>query len=63
MTNADKIREMSDEELAVWLTNMTDDFGDDEELYKSIYNLDTEKVEEIRDSYGDLLEWLQSEAE
>ncbi len=63
MTNADKIREMSDEELAEWLTNMTDDFGDDEELYKSIYNLDTEKVEEIRDSYGDLLEWLQSEAE
>ena len=63
MTNADKIREMSDEELAEWLTNMTDDFGDDEELYKSIYNLDTEKVEEIRDSYGDLLKWLQSEAE
>ena len=63
MTNADKIRELSDEELAEWLTNMTDDFGDDEELYKSIYNLDTEKVEEIRDSYGDLLKWIQSEAE
>ena len=62
-TNADRIRNMTDEELAEWLTNMTDDFGDDEELYKSIYNLDTEKVEEIHDSYGDLLEWLQSEAE
>lgn len=62
-TNGDRIRNMSDEELAEWLTNMTDDFGDDEELYKFIYNLDTEKVEEIHDSYGDLLEWLQSEAE
>lgn len=62
-TNADRIRNMTDEELAEWLTNMTDDFGDDEELYKFIYNLDTEKVEEIYDSYGDLLKWLQSEAE
>lgn len=60
MTNADRIRSMSDEELAEWLTNMTDDFGEDEELYKSIYNLDTKKVEDIHDSYGDLLEWLQS---
>lgn len=59
-TNADRIRSMSDEELAEWLTNMTDDFGEDEELYKSIYNLDTEKVEDIHDSYGDLLNWLQS---
>jgi hypothetical protein len=25
----------------------------------SIYNLDTEETEEIYDSYGDLLEWLQ----
>lgn len=62
-TNADRIRSMTDEELAEWLTNMTDDFGEDEELYKSIYNLDTEKVEEIHDSYGDLLNWLRSEAE
>lgn len=61
-TNADRIRNMSDEELAEWLTNMTDDFGEDEELYKTIYNLDTEQVEEIHDSYGDLLEWLKSEA-
>ena len=61
-TNADRIRNMSDEELAEWLTNMCN-FEKNEEPYKSIYNLDTEKVEEIHDSYGDLLKWLQSEAE
>lgn len=61
-TNADKIRNMSDEELAEWLTNMCD-FEKNEEPYKSIYNLDTEHEEEIHDSYGDLLKWLQSEAE
>ena len=61
-TNADRIRNMSDEELAEWLTNICD-FEKDEEPYKSIYNLDTEKEEEIHDSYGDLLKWLQSEAE
>jgi uncharacterized phage protein (TIGR01671 family) len=61
-TNADRIRTMTDEELAEWLTNMCD-FEKNEEPYKSIYNLDTEKEEEIHDSYGDLLIWLQSEAE
>nr|DAT85461.1 MAG TPA: hypothetical protein [Bacteriophage sp.] len=61
-TNADRIRNMSVEELAEWLTNMCD-FEKNKVLYKSIYNLDTEKEEEIRDSYGDLLKWLQSEAE
>ena len=60
MTNAEKIRNMSDEELADWLHNMCD-FEKDEEPYKSIYNLDTEKEEEIHDSYGDLLNWLQAE--
>lgn len=35
----------------------------DTEPYKSIYNLDTGQEEEIHDSYGDLLKWLQSEAE
>nr|DAM50577.1 MAG TPA: hypothetical protein [Caudoviricetes sp.] len=43
-TNADRIRNMSDEELAEWLTNMCD-FEKNEEPYKSIYNLDTEKEE------------------
>lgn len=61
-TNADRIRDMSDEELAEWLTNMCD-IERHEEPYKSIYNLDTGQEEEIHDSYGDLLKWLQSEAE
>lgn len=61
-TNADRIRNMSDEELADWLHNMCE-FEKDEEPYRSIYNLDTEQEEEIHDSYGDLLKWLQSEAE
>lgn len=61
-TNADMIRNMSDEELAEWITNICD-IERHEKLYKSIYNLDTEQEEEIRDSYGDLLKWLQSEAE
>lgn len=62
MTNADRVRNMSDEELAEWLTNMCD-IERYEEPYKSIYNLDTGQEEEIHDSYGDLLNWLQSEAE
>ena len=61
-TNADKIRNMSDEELAEWITNMCD-IEMHEEPFKSIYNIDTEQEEEIHDSYGDLLKWLQSEAE
>lgn len=60
MSNADRIRNMSDEELAEWLHNMCD-FEKDEEPYKSIYNLDTEQEEEIHDSYGDFLKWLQSD--
>lgn len=62
MTNADKIRNMSDEELAEWFTNMCD-VERHGEFFKSIYNLDTEQEEEIYDSYGDFLKWLQSEAE
>lgn len=61
-TNADRIRNMSDDELAEWLTNMCD-IERHEEPYKSIYNLNTSHEEEIHDSYGDLLKWLQSEAE
>lgn len=62
VTNADRIRNMSDDELAEWLTNMCD-IERHEEPYKSIYNLNTKQEEEIHDSYGDLLKWLQSEAE
>lgn len=61
-TRADRIRNMSDKELAEWLTNICD-IERHGKVYKSIYNLDTEQEEEIHDSYGDLLKWLQSEAE
>ena len=61
-TNAERIRNMTDEELAGWLTNMCD-IKRNEEPYKSIYNSDTRQEEEIHDSYGDLLKWLQSETE
>ena len=61
-TNAEIIRNMTDEELAEWLTNMCD-IERNEEPYKSIYNLDKDEEEEIHDSYGDLLKWLKSEAE
>ena len=42
-TNAERIRNMTDDELAEWLTNMCD-FEKDEEHYKSIYNLETEEL-------------------
>ena len=61
-TNAEIIRNMTDDELAEWLTNMCD-IERKEEHYKSIYNSDTRQEEEIHDSYGDLLKWLQSESE
>lgn len=61
-TNADRIRNMSDNELADWLNNMCD-FEKNGEPYKSIYNLDTYEDEEVHKSYGDLLNWLQTEAE
>ena len=63
-TNADRIRSMSDEELAEWLTNMCEFMNpEDEEPYKSIYNIDTEKEEIVHDSYGSIMDWLQSEVE
>ena len=39
-TNAERIRNMTDDELAEWLTNMCD-IERHEEPYKSIYNLNT----------------------
>lgn len=63
-TNADRIRSMNDAELAEWLTNMCDFINpEDEEPYKSIYNIDTEKEETVHDSYGSIMDWLQSEVE
>lgn len=61
MTNAEKIRSMTDEELAEWLTNLVDYFEYDGEPYKYIYNIDTEEKEKIHDSYGDLLGWLRKD--
>ena len=61
-TNADRIRSMTDKELAEWITNMCE-FERHGEPYKSIYNLDTDNEEEIHDSYGDLLSWLKAESE
>lgn len=61
-TNADRIRNMSDEELAEWLTNICE-IERHGEPYKSIYNLNTDIEEEIHDSYGDLLKWLKSQNE
>lgn len=60
-TNADRIRTMTDEELADWLSNMCC-FEKDDEPYKSIYNIDRNEEDEIHDSYGDLLKWLREEA-
>lgn len=34
-----------------------------EKMIIAIYNLDTKLEETIHDSYGDLLDWLQSEVE
>mgnify|MGYP000669967993 FL=1 len=61
-TDADRIRSMTDDELAEWITNMCE-FERHGEPYKSIYNLDTDNEEEIHDSYGDLLSWLKAESE
>lgn len=44
-TNADRIRSMTDEKLAEWITNMCE-LERHGEPYKSIYNLDTDNEEE-----------------
>lgn len=67
ITNADRIRNMTNEELAEWLHNITQFYKDDDveqlEPMVSIYDLDKELDIIVRDSYGDLLEWLQKEVE
>lgn len=61
MTRGDRIRGMTDEELAEMLTNTCDfDNQDDEdEPWKSIWF--GEKENDVHDSYGDLLLWLKEE--
>ena len=61
-TNAERIRSMTDEELATWIHNITTYLDDDEPMV-SIYNLDSGKDEELHDSYGDIIEWLRKEAD
>ena len=60
--NADRIRNMTDEELAEWIHNISHD-NEAEEPNVCIYDLDQEKEIVLYDSYGDLLEWLQAEVE
>ena len=62
-TNAERIRSMSDEELATWIHNITTYLDGDDEPIVSIYNLDSGKDEELYDSYGDIIEWLRKEAD
>lgn len=61
-TNADRIRSMTDEELAEWIHNMAQ-FELADEPMLSIWDLDKKREIDIYDSYGDLLKWLQSEVE
>ena len=58
-TNADKIREMDDEELAELIHNICP-FSEYEEPKLSIY---LNKEREIGDNIHDIIEWLQQPAE
>lgn len=60
-TNADRIRNMTDEELAEWLHNIAQYEDADGEPLVSIYDLDKKEEVELYDSYGNLLEYLQKE--
>lgn len=63
-TNGDRIRSMSDEELAKWIHNITQlENPEDEEPMVSIYDIYSKKDIVIHDSYGDLLKWLQEPVE
>lgn len=57
MTNADRIRAMSDEELAEWLAGISHEWGDGDEC---IVNFNGVRVGDWK---TDILDWLQSEVE
>ena len=59
-TNADKIRAMTDEELADMLHNIGSYVENGEPLIDIYIG---EKKSTVDDSFGFILEWLQSEAE
>lgn len=60
MTNADRIRAMSDEDLADLLHNIGS-YVEDEEPLIDIYIGESKTT--LDDSFGFILEWLQSKAE
>lgn len=59
-TNSDRIRNMSDEELAELLHSISPYVEDGEPLIDIYIG---ENVSKLDDSHRDILEWLQSEAE
>ena len=59
-TNADRIRNMSDEELAIFIHNVSA-YSEDEEPIIDVCIRETHTT--LYNDYVDILEWLQSEAE
>ncbi|MBU5481867.1 hypothetical protein [Blautia sp. MSJ-19] len=59
LTNADRIRSMTDEELAEWLHNIQP-FEKNDDYYISMAGEGEQEIY-IRDSYGDILEWMKTE--
>lgn len=59
-TNADRIRNMSDEELSRFIRNISV-YSEDEEPIIDVCIGETHTT--LYNDYGDILEWLQSEAE
>ena len=59
-TNADRIMNMSDEELARFIQNISV-YSEDEEPIIDVCIRETHTT--LYNDYGDILEWLQSEAE
>ena len=60
MTNFEKIKSMSIEEMADFLTNIDTDIEDVEPTFSCVIG---NKEIEVYDSYGDIKEWLESEVE
>lgn len=58
LTNADRIRSMTDEELAEWLHNIQP-FEKNDDYYISMAGEGEQEIY-IRDSYGDILEWMKT---
>ena len=61
MTNFEKIKSMSIEKMAEFLCNIDTDVYDEELIFSCCLG-DNNDIE-IRDTYGDIKEWLESEVE